>query len=78
MRELAQRPNCASVCARYFFFEAGFLFAVWVRAEALTFLISVGVSDLGFLSPFDAMGATFADVFSFLANLIFLVRKDDD
>ena len=49
-----------------------------MSAEALTFLISIGVSDLGFLSPFDAMGATFADVFSFLANLNFLVRKDDD
>jgi hypothetical protein len=64
--------------ARYFFFEAGFLFAACVRAEALTFLISAGVSDLGFLSPFDATGATFADVFSFLANFSFLVRKDDD
>ena len=66
------------ICRRYFFFEAGFLFAVCVRAEALTFLISAGFSDLGFLSPFDAMGATFGDVFSFLANLNFLFRKDDD
>ncbi len=56
---------------------AGFLSGAWVSAAALTDLICLDVSDLGSLRPFEAVEATFDDVFSFLANSNFLVRKDD-
>jgi hypothetical protein len=60
------------------FLATGALTAVCVRAEALTFLLATGASDLGALTTFAAMGAAFAAVFSVLANLNFLFRKDED
>ena len=68
----------AGKCSRcYFFFAACFFAGAWVRAEALTDLVCLGITDLGCFMPFDAIEATFAEVFSFLAILLTLFRKCD-
>lgn len=62
----------------YFFFAACFfLSGAWVRAEALTDLVCLGVTDLGLFMPFDAIDATLADVFSVLAIVNNPIRKFD-
>jgi hypothetical protein len=48
----------------FFFFFLG-LSAVCVKADAESILISALVSEAGWVSPFDAIFATAADVFSF-------------
>jgi len=55
--------------------EAGFLSGLCVLAEALTDWTCLGLSDAGLFIPLAAIEPTLDDVFSFLANFNFLVRK---